>query len=322
VATKTASRAQRTGADNIVSIVWKLAYELVTLPILVVSLFYNRRIDPAYRMTWFRRFALAARMQRNALRIPAATSFKAHLAMAVTLLEIPPSTEGVVVECGCFRGGSTTNLSLICGIVGRTLVVYDSFEGLPPAEAGEHFDFEHSAGMFDAGIDTVRRNVTRYGDIDACEFRQGWFKDTMPDHTDPVVLCFLDVDYQASLHDCVRGLWPHLVDDGYLFIDEYTSSDFYSLFFSEQYWRTYFDRRPPGLLGAGTGIPLGQYLVVPFPFQPPLQTASSVAYTRKDFFAHWSFYPDGAGEGDDDGPGSIGRSGQGGADRAPRRSRP
>ena len=41
--------------------------------------------------------------------------------------------EGVVVECGCFLGGSTANLSLVCEVVGRELIVYDSFEGLPAA---------------------------------------------------------------------------------------------------------------------------------------------------------------------------------------------
>ena len=33
-------------------------------------------------------------------------------------------------------------------------------------------------------------------------------------------LAFLDVDYQASLDDCIRELWPHLTDHGYVFIDE------------------------------------------------------------------------------------------------------
>ena len=42
------------------------------------------------------------------------TSYKAHLAMAVKLLEIPPEVEGVVVECGCYVGGSSANLSLAC----------------------------------------------------------------------------------------------------------------------------------------------------------------------------------------------------------------
>ena len=34
--------------------------------------------------------------------------------MAAKLLEIPPSVKGAVVECGCWLGGTTTNLSVIC----------------------------------------------------------------------------------------------------------------------------------------------------------------------------------------------------------------
>ena len=57
--------------------------------------------------------------------------------------------------------------------------------------------------------------------MERCTFRKGWFSETLPYHSEPVVLCFLDVDFQASLHDCVTNLWPHLTDRGYLFVDEY-----------------------------------------------------------------------------------------------------
>jgi hypothetical protein len=40
------------------------------------------------------------------------------MAMAQKLLSLPKSFEGVVVECGCFRGGSTANLSIICDLLG------------------------------------------------------------------------------------------------------------------------------------------------------------------------------------------------------------
>ena len=58
--------------------------------------------------------------------------------------------------------------------------------------------------------------------IERCEFREGWFRDTFQDHTEPIVLCFIDVDLKSSMHDCVVNLWPYLTDKGYLFFDEYT----------------------------------------------------------------------------------------------------
>ena len=60
-------------------------------------------------------------------------------AQTLEILKSPPLpvTEGVVVECGCYLGGSTANLSLICQAVGRELIVYDSFEGLPAGDAND-----------------------------------------------------------------------------------------------------------------------------------------------------------------------------------------
>ena len=112
----------------------------------------------------------------------------------------------------------------------------------------------------------------------------------------PIVLAFLDVDYQASLDDCIRNLWPHLTDRGYVFIDEYVLTDYCALFWSERYWRTHFDATPPGLIGAGSGVGVGQYYLGPFEewnwgTEVP-QSPTSVAYTRKDFSGYWGYYPD------------------------------
>lgn len=269
-------------------------HRLVDFPFAVVYLLSDRGIHPAYRMGWWRRIRLALRMYRNTRRIQSLTSYKAHLAMAVKLLEIPPEVEGVVVECGCYLGGSTANLSLVCEIVGRELIVYDSFEGLPAPDPRDKYGNPFSKGLLDADVEQVRANVRRYGAIGPCTFVKGFFADTLPHHEQPTVLCFLDVDLQGSLHDCVINLWPRLTEQGYVFIDEYVYSDYCALFYSERYWRENFDSTPPGLLGAGSGVGLGSYYLGPWSEMrdAPLQNPASVAYTRKDFTGYWNFYPD------------------------------
>jgi O-methyltransferase len=242
-------------------------------------------------MSWPKKLKLALRMFRNSRRVQTGTSYRAHLAMAVKLLEIPPTTNGVVVECGCWVGGSTANLSLICAIVGRRLVVYDSFEGMPAAEPNDKYEQPLGAGSLRGDLETVTANVRRYGAVESCEFRKGWFKDTLPAHREPIVLCFLDVDYQSSLHDCVVNLWPHLKPRGYVFIDEYTRLDYCALFFSERFWKDHFNTAPPGLMGAGTGVGVGQYFLGPFAGRPLIQAPTSVAYTRKDFYGLWDYAP-------------------------------
>jgi O-methyltransferase len=269
-------------------------HQAVTLPAAVLFLFHEGRIHPAYGMTRWRKLRLALRMYRNTRHIPSLTSYKAHLAMAVKLLQIPPGVEGVVVECGCYLGGSTANLSLACEIAGRELIVYDSFEGLPAPDPDDKHGHAFTEGSFAADLHAVRENVRRYGAIDRCTFVKGFFQDTLPADDRPVVLCFLDVDLQASLHDCVINLWPRLTDRGYVFIDEYQFSDYCALFYSERYWRTYFDAKPPGLLGAGSGMGVGEYYLGPWSEvgSSPLQDPASVAYTRKDFSGHWEYYPE------------------------------
>jgi hypothetical protein len=213
--------------------------------------------------------------------------------MAVKLLEIPPSEPGVVVECGCFRGGTTANLSLICDVVDRELYIYDSFEGLPPPEPGDKYSNASYTGALKANLDQVKSHVQAYGKSERCTYVKGWFKDTTPYHDKPIVLMFLDVDYQASLTDCILNLWPKLSEKGYCFIDEYVLLDYCALFWSEKFWSTYFNRTPPGLMGSGTGVSLGDYYRggVWWEEGGKYNVASSVAYTRKDWSGYWNYYP-------------------------------
>lgn len=268
------------------------AYERASVPVLAVFLLHDRRFHPSYGLTWRRKLRLAAQMRRTCRAVPTGTSYRAHLAMAAKIFEVPPRVRGAIVEAGCWKGGTTANLSLVADIVGRDLIVYDSFEGLPAPAAGDRWAHPMGEGAFRGDLEEVRANVARHGVIERCEFRKGWFSDTLGDHTEPLVAAFVDVDHQAGLHQCVLGLWPHLVDRGYMFIDEYVRLDYCALFFSERFWRTYFDRPPPGLMGAGTGVAVGQHFLGPYRSKPPIQEPSSVAWTRKDFYAEWDYVPD------------------------------
>ena len=271
------------------------SYERLSLPFAIFFLLGGARIHPSYELSWRRRFRLGWRIYRNTQRLVTLTSYRAHLAMAAKLLELSPRVSGAVVECGCYLGGATANLSLVCEIVNRELIVYDSFEGLPKAEADDKYASEAGEGFLRADLDVVKDNVRRFGVIERCTFRKGWFEDTLPHHDTPIALCFLDVDYQASLHTCVKELWPHIADKGYLFIDEYVFLDYCALFFSEKWWRTYLDCDPPGLAGVGTGVAVGHYYLGPYPGDP-LHAAASVAYTRKgvkQFSGLWGYFPEG-----------------------------
>lgn len=124
------------------------AYEAASWVHLTLFMFYGAPIDPSYGLTWRKRFGLARRMRRNTAEVQTGLSYRGHLAIAAKVLAVPRSVEGVIVEAGCWKGGTTANLSLIAEASGRTLIVYDSFEGLPPPTEGDHWASELGVGAF------------------------------------------------------------------------------------------------------------------------------------------------------------------------------
>jgi Macrocin-O-methyltransferase (TylF) len=277
----------------------RLTYNFVSTPVAIFFLTYSRRVHSAYSMPWHKRMWLGVRFAYNFSRLTSGTNWRAHLVMAMKLLEIPPEVKGAVVECGCWKGGATVNLSLIAKITGRELKVYDSFEGLPPPTSGDpiaerSFRNGFVPGVYGGSLEEVTENIRRYGALETCSFHKGWFKDTLPHHEGPIVLAFWDVDYCASLDDCLRNLWPSIVNRGMVFLDEYRDLAYCSVFYSEKYWSKYFSCDPPGLIGIGTGVQVGMHYTDPsFGMgNPGIQGGESVAYCRKGDRSIWNYYPD------------------------------
>ena len=268
---------------------------VVTMPFSIMAILHSRRIHPAYKITWWKKLRLGVRFFLNGLRIQTGTTYKTHLAMALKLFETPPEVAGEVIECGTWKGGSAANLSLACRIVGRKLRIFDSFEGLP---AGDPLDREakwYNRGDYAGSLEEVRTNIAKYGAPECCEYVRGWFSDTLPRLDRPVVLAFLDVDLEASLDCCVRYIYPQLTPKGHIFIDEVTGTDYCALFYSERWWRENFGRTPPGLIGAGVGLALGEFYIGPNSEidDHRMQHSNAGAYMRKDMSGYWSYYPAG-----------------------------
>lgn len=266
----------------------------LTMPMSIVFLLNSRNIHKSYKMSLIRKFRLGFKMFLNNIRIQSGTTYKAHLAMALKILETPPEILGDIVECGTWKGGSAANLSLVCKIVGRRLKIYDSFEGLPEGKPGDRAAKGYKKGEYLGTLGEVKRNIAKYGAIDCCEFIKGWFKDTLPNLNSPVLLAFLDVDLEDSLDTCVKSIWPNLIDRGFMFTDECSDTDYVALFYSEKWWKSNFNRTPPGLIGAGTGLLLGNYYIGPSSEidSHPLQHAGTGAFTQKCMSGYWAYYPD------------------------------
>lgn len=233
--------------------------------VLYASPFFRRRVGERYGVGFFEKLGLLRRFMRNARRIRGGSHWKEHLLIAAAILDVPPEVEGVVVECGAFQGMSASNLSLVCKRTGRTLVICDSFEGLPkPAgeealtlipHRNEHYEFRE--GQYRGELETVRANIARSGAIDVCEFVQGYFDDTLPGLDRRIVVVFEDADLLSSVRTCLTHLWGRMQDGGTFFCHEPWSQQIVELFYDRAFWQEHFGCEPPGFYGSGGGVPLG-----------------------------------------------------------------
>lgn len=85
------------------------------------------------------RMKLERRSQLATVGILCAQSEPESMLVARMLLNLPKSIEGNVAECGCSIGGSTAKCGHVLSIVGRRLVVFDSFQGLPEEKTGNRY---------------------------------------------------------------------------------------------------------------------------------------------------------------------------------------
>jgi hypothetical protein len=231
----------------------------------VAAFLISKEIGGEYGIGFRQKLNMLIRFRRNTHRIETLSDVREHMELAAAVLRVPKATVGSIVEAGCYVGGSTANLSIVCAMTGRKLLVFDSFQGLP--EPKEYDRWHHAVhaghtdvyfkGRFAAAQEIVQQNVARFGSIEACEFRPGFYDETMTDVNEPVVMAFLDVDLIDSLKPCLTGLWPNLSPGGRIYTHEARNLAFIALYFDQAWWREALDEDAPGFVGSGVGLPLG-----------------------------------------------------------------
>lgn len=138
---------------------------------------------------------------------------------------------GDLIETGVWRGGATILMRGVLkahGVTDRTVVVADSFQGLPAPNpeaypADEGLDFS-THDVLAVSREQVEENFRTFGLLDdQVEFVPGWFRDTMPglrDRTWSVLR--LDGDLYESTMDVLTNLYPQLSPGGWLIIDDFS----------------------------------------------------------------------------------------------------
>ena len=224
----------------------------------------DRRIGAEYGVSALAKVRLLVRLAMNSRRVETLSTIREHVELAGAILSVPAATPGAVVECGCYLGGSSANLSLACALVGRRLVICDSFEGLPRPKLLDQAHYnpfagntdEYYEGRFAASMEAVRANIDAHGELGVCEFHEGFFDESLADLDIDITVAFLDVDLIDSLKPCLRELWPRMRPGCRMYIHEARSLSLVSIFFDGPWWREHVGVEAPGLIGAGSGLPL------------------------------------------------------------------
>jgi len=130
----------------------------------------------------------------------------------------------VVIEAGCWNGGSAAKFSIICNMLGYRLMIYDSFAGVetPPLDQ-QGRENKSFFGEYSAPEVLVRDNLKRYGESEVCQIVKGWFKDTLAKAPVPypVRLGYVDCDLVKGTEEALSGMIPSLADDGCIFSEDY-----------------------------------------------------------------------------------------------------
>lgn len=157
-------------------------------------------------------------------------SFCENLELAEWVQNVP----GCIVECGVWRGGMIAGMSRILG-PHRTYLLFDSFEGLPPAQAidGETaiayqknkdspYYYENCA----ASPEFAERAMKLSG-AKSFQLRKGFFDKTLDGFipSDPIALFRLDADWYESTIICLRNLFDYVAPGGLVILDDYYTWD-------------------------------------------------------------------------------------------------
>ena len=230
----------------------------------IVLAFLSKDTGRDYSVGLRTKLRLLRSMRRNSSQPGSASVFFEHVMMVTRLLQVPATVEGAVAEFGCFKGFSTSTLSLACALVKRRLIVFDSFEGLPAPEVDViNLDsgrkIPYAQGQFAGTLEEVKGNVSRFGDLSVCEFVKGYFDATLPhrDASEKFVMIFEDADLPESVRTVLTWTWRKLQDGCTFFCHEARDREVVEMFFDRNWWAQATGEPAPGFIGSGAGVMAG-----------------------------------------------------------------
>jgi len=150
------------------------------------------------------------------------------------LVECVKDVPGCVVECGVWRGGMTAGMAVVLGSH-REYFLFDSFEGLPPAqeidgEAALKWQNDKDSPKYHdncrAETEFARQAMVLSG-APSFQLIKGWFNETLPSFKPPgpIALLRLDADWYESTMVCIEALYDFVAVGGMILLDDYHTWD-------------------------------------------------------------------------------------------------
>jgi O-methyltransferase len=175
----------------------------------------------ARRVKRRREYALSSKYRAATMIAPEA--FVDNLLLCAT------APTGVIAECGSWRGGMSAAMAE--ARPGSTSYLFDSFEGLPPIGDldGErtHAAYVAAGTNLEAPESAAVEAMRRSGSTDF-HVVKGWFSDTLPSvaaEAPKIAILRLDGDWYDSTMVALAHLFPLVVADGLVIIDDYGTWD-------------------------------------------------------------------------------------------------
>jgi O-methyltransferase len=146
------------------------------------------------------------------------------------LVDSVRNVPGDVVECGVWKGGMSAGMAMLLG-KSRKYYLFDSFEGLPPAEPS--LDGEYASEWQKLEDKTINHNNCTAAEADAdaimrstgvdYQLVKGWFENTVPDFQgiEKIAVLRLDGDWYESTMTTLEKFFPLVSDGGLILVDDY-----------------------------------------------------------------------------------------------------
>lgn len=160
--------------------------------------------------------------------------------ICTALADRPAKTDEIMLEAGCFNGGSSAKFSIICRMLGYELYVFDSFQGVEPMSAKAKENTYDFSGEFAVPEERVCANITKYGEIGVCSFFKGWFADTLAHGVSrPVRIAYIDCDTAKGTREVLSGVMPALAHDGLVFSQDFHILPVRSMLNDPETWKCF-----------------------------------------------------------------------------------